>query len=941
LLTLLRSGWGRVLRAAAPVLVWAAVAGAPAAASAAVPTQWIAKVTTESTGRAPTPDQWKLWVGYYTPRACSPSTLKTMGRAAYESPTFLGRGYDNAERLLALFRGVLNREPRKTDIDFLRSGLTNGSLTWSEAVDKVLESTEFRNLAWAICDPRSPGYGFGDGPAGDLKAWAGGTPSRTQRELQAALNAARAGCGTVALQRKEVIRIGGDQPGTDPDNAPLHIPPCVTLTTVGAPGAPRYAKMARLVPKGLICDQPWPTCDHIELVRVGDRANLANVWVDGKGLDRANFKIGLVGIESGRSATRVLDNRLSDPPADGTAVRALGYGTTGTPCSGRVIARNLVTGYATQHAQTRLGKALWADGLSIFCEQALVRDNDIVDISDSGIIVYGSWNSATRQRRVQRSTVSGNEVVSAGNSAHVALGADAVGECRPGGNGPPVSCIEFSHDRGSAESERSFAGTTVAANVFWTGPRTHFDFGLMIGGASLWGNNGPFARGASFTDNTVGRVNTTRVHIGIAVSGMYATVLRGNTASYHIIDANPAVAEKKCPRGNVLLGHYIATLASGSQPARGTPALYHCFTPHPPAGGMERIRVGPGRTLVGSVSGQRFNPWGHNDTLGSQGMDHRVNVTDLREAKQMGANTIRLDLQFRYFMSSCTSPRATALDELSDTLRRAEANGIYLDLTGLSSNAGDAADPACYRNATEAERWAAQQVFWRAVARRVAHSPAVLALNLINEPRIPATREDCWSSCGSPFGGYYFVQAITRTPAGRSPDTIARAWVSKMRNAIRAFDSKHLITLGCLPYENCAGLSPQTIAPFLNYLSLHTYPRDCTGPRPSGEDHCGSERTQERQSGNPLTHEWELVAAHSAPGKPLVLEETYPLRTRDPELMGRFILNSRPEVTGWLGHWGDMTLSQEIARGNDLMKLWGSIFQRLTKTVSPCGACQP
>jgi hypothetical protein len=929
------------LRVAAAAVLCSLAGSATQAASAAVPTQWIGKVTTESAGRVPTAGEWNFWTNYYSGRACGPNTLRALGAGAYKSPAFRGRKYGNAEKLLALFRGALNRDPRKGDVDLLLPSLKGGRLTWSQVVDKVFASTEFRDLSWSVCDPRDAWYGFRQAPVGDLKAWAGGGRSRTQHELQVALDGARPSCGTVALQRKEVVRIGGVQPGSEPDNRPLRVPPCVTLTTEGAPVATQYAKMARLVPNGLICDEPWPTCDHIELVRVSDGARLSNVWVDGSGLDPRNLKIGLVGVGSGQATTRVVDARLTDPPADGTAVRASGYGTTGTPCGGRIIARNLVTGYATQHAQTRLGKALWADGLSIFCEQANVADNDIVDISDSGIVVYGSWNSATGLRRTQRSTVSGNHVVSAGNSAHIALGADAVGECRADQNGPPVSCIEFSHDRGSADSERSFAGTRVAGNVFWTGPRTHFDFGLMIGSASLWGDNGPYARGASFTDNTVGGVTSTRVHIGIAVSGMYSTVLRGNTASYRVIDANPAVTEKKCPRGNVLRGHYISTLASGSQAARGSSALHHCFTYHLPAAGMDRIKVGMGRTFVGSVSGERFNPWGQSETFGAGRVDHKVSVADLREAKAMGSNTVRLHLQFRHFMSDCTTPRRSALDELAGTLRRAKENGMYLDLTGLATYAGDQADPACYRNATENERWAAQAVFWRAVARQVAGSPAVFALNLMNEPRVPTERIYCWSSCGPSYVGEWFVEAVTQTPMGRSPATIAREWVTRMRSAIRAYDSRHLITVGCLPLVDCAGLLPGTIAPLLDFLSLHTYPRDCTGPRPSGKDSCAYQRIKENESGDPLTHEWDLVSALSAPGDPVVIEETYPLHTDDPGLMRRFILESRPRVTGWIGHWGGKTLSQEIAGGNAVAQFWGTTFQKLTKSVSPCGACQP
>jgi hypothetical protein len=332
---------------------------------------------------------------------------------------------------------------------------------------------------------------------------------------------------------------------------------------------------------------------------------------------------------------------------------------------------------------------------------------------------------------------------------------------------------------------------------------------------------------------------------------------------------------------------------------------------------MERIAVGPGGTLVGSASGRRFKPWGQDQTLGPGGVGHKVNVADLREMKEMGANVVRLHLQFRHFMSSCTTPNPTALEELGETLRRAEENGVYLDLTGLGSFAGDAADPACYRNATEDGRWAAQAVFWRAVAREAARSPAVLALDLMNEPRVPDKREYCWVTCGSGFGRY-FVQLISQTPLGRSRSTIARQWVTRMRDAIRAYDSKHLITLGCLPFPNCAGLDPATTAPLLNYLSVHINPDD------------GS-----------TSDELDILAAYSATGDPVVVEETYPIRTADPAVMRSFLLGSRAHATGWLGHWGGKTLSQVMVDGDFRAAVWGLTFQRLTKTLSPCGACQP
>jgi hypothetical protein len=719
---------GQLTRVTATLLCAIYIAAPTSAHAGVVPTQWIAKVTTESLGRPPMPSGWNHWVNYYSVSApdCNYRTLATLGKQRYKSAEFLDRGYDNAEKLVALYRGALNREPNENDFKLLP--LLNmqppEGLSWNTLVDRIFSSAEFQALAPRICDPLDPGYGFDSRPVGDVKDWAGGGPSRTQRALQIQLDEARSSCGRVELEPKEVVQIGGVQPGPEPDNVPLRIPPCVTLTTRGAPDAFHYARMARLVPNGLICAQPGPTCDHIELVRMmGDRAKLSNVWVDGKGLPSSNHKIGLVGVASGQgSPTEVVDNRFSDPPPDGTAVRAAGYGTTAVPCRGRVISRNLVTGYATEHEQTRLGGGRWADGLSIFCEQATVQDNDVVDISDAGIVVYGSWNSATEQRRTQRSTVSDNLILSAGNSAHVALGADAVGECLADRDGPAVSCIEFSHDRPGdppKESTRDFAGTSVRDNRLWTGARTHFDIGLMIGSATMWGDNGPRARGASFTNNTVGIVPTTRVHVGIAVGGMSDTVLTGNTSSYDHIDANPAVTEDKCPQGDVL--SVYSTFSAGS--AVADPRLDHCFAYHPSPGGMEPIRVGPGQTLVGGDSGQRFNPWGRNDGFYAEGFDHNITVSELRETKEMGANVVRLHLQFTDIMrDDCTSADPAALAELDDTLRRAEQNGMYLDLTGLASYRGDTSDPPCYTGPDEDARWAAQEASgarspsgWRAV----------------------------------------------------------------------------------------------------------------------------------------------------------------------------------------------------------------------------------
>ena len=74
---------------------------------------------------------------------------------------------------------------------------------------------------------------------------AGGAASRSQSQLQAELDAAASPvCGTVALAQRELVRVGGPANG----NQQLRVPPCVTLTTAGAPSVQQYAKMGRIIP---------------------------------------------------------------------------------------------------------------------------------------------------------------------------------------------------------------------------------------------------------------------------------------------------------------------------------------------------------------------------------------------------------------------------------------------------------------------------------------------------------------------------------------------------------------------------------------------------------------------------------------------------------------------------------------------------------------------
>src|SRR5262245_36746793 len=146
----------------------------------------------------------------------------------------------------------------------------------------------------------------------------------------------------------------------------------------------------------------------------------------------------------------------------------------------------------------------------------------------------------------------------------------------------------------------------------------------------------------------------------------------------------------------------------------------------PPAAKMEWVRVADDRRgFVLEASKRRFTPWGFNydhDECGRLLEDYwesewdRV-ADDFRTMKQLGANVVRIHLQFGKFMEAKDRPSANALDRLARLLRLAERTGLYLDLTGLGCyHKKDV--PAWYDALSEEGRWDAQARFWEAVAQR-------------------------------------------------------------------------------------------------------------------------------------------------------------------------------------------------------------------------------
>ena len=107
---------------------------------------------------------------------------------------------------------------------------------------------------------------------------------------------------------------------------------------------------------------------------------------------------------------------------------------------------------------------------------------------------------------------------------------------------------------------------------------------------------------------------------------------------------------------------------------------------------MEWIKVSDdNKGFMLSDSGKPFIPWGFNYDHEGDGKliedywdDQWPTVESaFREMKGLGANIVRIHLQFGTFMESPAKPRQSSLDQLARLVKLAEETGLYLDVTGL------------------------------------------------------------------------------------------------------------------------------------------------------------------------------------------------------------------------------------------------------------------
>jgi hypothetical protein len=181
---------------------------------------------------------------------------------------------------------------------------------------------------------------------------------------------------------------------------------------------------------------------------------------------------------------------------------------------------------------------------------------------------------------------------------------------------------------------------------------------------------------------------------------------------------------------------------------------------------------------------------------------------------------------------------------------------------------------------------------------------------------VPGGRRKDGGWLGPPFGGKHFVQFITLDQKDRPRPDIARRWVRHLTAAIREKDKRHLITVGLVDWSLdrpglTSGFVPAKVVADLDFVSVHLYPK-------KGKVELALK-----------------TLAGFAVGKPVLIEETFPLAC-SPNELEEFVEGSKKHSAGWIGfYWGKPP--EVLRRSNtisDALTLgWLELFEKKAKAM--------
>jgi len=307
-----------------------------------------------------------------------------------------------------------------------------------------------------------------------------------------------------------------------------------------------------------------------------------------------------------------------------------------------------------------------------------------------------------------------------------------------------------------------------------------------------------------------------------------------------------------------------------------------------------------GRQLI-DESGRTFRVWGLNyGAGGGDGLTAHFWTSesgweeltkDWYDMKGLGANTVRVHLQAHEFLLDAETVNAGAIENLQRLVSLSEEVGMYLLITGLGAYV-EADQPIWYNGLDDEARWVAHETFWGEIAKAVGHSPAVLGYDLMNEPIVAVKPEEGWTP-GEPYGGFNYVQNIALSTNGKTQMEVLGEWIDRLTAAIRAYDSRHFVTVGFLSFPVY-----NTMGPRLSCMTIHLYPKE--------DDVAASDKSIDDFTSNRI---------------PLMVTEISPLYG-SPNFIADFIRRHNNRVSGWIWHYHGET-PEEIGEPETIIKaLW-------------------
>lgn len=341
---------------------------------------------------------------------------------------------------------------------------------------------------------------------------------------------------------------------------------------------------------------------------------------------------------------------------------------------------------------------------------------------------------------------------------------------------------------------------------------------------------------------------------------------------------------------------------------------------------VRQITVGTGGRCF-EHQGQLFVPCGANydhDRTGRLLEDYWIEEwetveEDMQELKQLGANVVRIHLQFGKFMLDPERVNVAQKEQLIRLLKLAEEIGVWLDITGLGCY-HKSETPEWYDALDRQQRWEAQANFWTQVATCGRGSKAIFCYDLMNEPILPGrTPESDWLA--PERFGKTFVQRIALDLEGLTREEMAQQWLQKLTSAIRQVDSEHLITVGVIPWAQVFPgakpifYSPECL-PWLDFVSVHVYPKQ-----------------DEVEKTLLALKVYDL-------GKPLVVEEIFPLQCSLNEV--EHFIKSAVVVDGWISfYWGETIdeCRQQSDLPHQITAQWLESFYPLVKSLDFASRC--